>query len=246
MRRLLALLLAPVCAHALLLLRTHQSTPAVYFAACALHPSLAPQLTLDGEDVTTTVAVAVAGTSTDVLAVDPDPQQPCIYGAPPRSPSVPAAACGPCPPLTVTSANGTLHITGQAPTSTHQACLRRVYLTSTADGGQEGDATRTVTFTAVSGSGESTADTALALWGARDDAACVVPTPVLPLPALGGREVVAEAAAAATQPPPDPGPAPRRFALSYYGASNGTDRCSAAAPRTDVLGVPGVCQRYGR
>jgi hypothetical protein len=139
------------------------------YEACAYHPwiddalnitdtgyanaALAPPLT--GADV-----IVLGAQPTDVFGVDPDPTVECSWE--------PGSPCGPCPPLVVNATvGGDLTITGVAPIPVYQSCLRRVYMASTAYGGDEGTGDRIVIFGV-------TRDTEVA-FGAPDHVAWVSP-----------------------------------------------------------------------
>ena len=129
-------------------LRTNQAPaePATNLLACGFHPYLAPGLTLSGA-VSEAAVVVTNGPGTDAVRVDPDPTQACSYGAPNGDGVLGGpSTCGPCPPLVVSDPqNATrLTITGAAPASVYESCLRRVFIGSTAYGGDEGVGTRVV------------------------------------------------------------------------------------------------------
>ena len=87
------------------------------------------------------------------LQIDPDSYQPCSWGAPTTSFIGGPQTCGPCPPLNLALSGGTSNgttavLTGTAPASLYQSCLRRLYVASTAYGGEEVPGNRTIAFSA--------------------------------------------------------------------------------------------------
>lgn len=167
-----------------LVLQTNQQAPVTNLQACAWHPYVAPALRLTGAEATASdppldyasVTVMSGNAGNDSLRLDPDPAAPCSWGAPVGGSGVLGGpqTCGPCPPLSLAltgappSNASVLTLTGVAPASVFQGCLRRLTLSSVAYGGEEGpEGPRTLTFAARrqgAAAGDNAADTARVVW----------------------------------------------------------------------------------
>jgi hypothetical protein len=189
-----------------LVLQTNQPPGGVAnLEACAWHPYVAPALRLTGASpdaadpaVDYASVVVVSGNAgNDSLRLDPDPAAPCSWGAPIAGSGVISGpqTCGPCPPLAVAftgappSNSSVLTLTGVAPASLFQACLRRLTLASVAYGGQEGLGPRTLSFAAHragASEGDNAVDTATVTWVPAVDSPPPLGTPAPDSGAGGG------------------------------------------------------------